>query len=107
MSHRKRWIAFGRTTTGTLYIDAGAHNALLHKGKSLLPAGIVRVEGKFSAGAAVRIVTGEGCAIARGLTNYSSENIDAIKGRKSTEIAAILGGKDFDEVIHRDNMAFF
>ncbi|MCK5863239.1 MAG: glutamate 5-kinase, partial [Candidatus Hydrogenedentes bacterium] len=80
MSHRKRWIAFGRTTTGTLYIDAGAHNALLHKGKSLLPAGIVRVEGKFSAGAAVRIVSGERDAIARGLTNYSSENIDAIKG---------------------------
>ena len=107
MPHRKRWIAFGRTTTGVLHIDEGACNALLNKGKSLLPAGIVRVEGKFDAGAAVRIVDGEGRTIARGLTNYSSESIAAIKGRKTREIASILGHKDFDEVVHRDNMVFF
>jgi len=107
LPHRKRWIAFGRTTTGAVHIDDGARNALLNKGKSLLPAGIVQVEGKFDAGAAVRIVDSEGRTIARGLANYSNEKINAIKGRKSTEIAAILGHKDFDEVIHRDNMAFF
>jgi len=107
MPHRKRWIAFGRSVTGTLCVDAGACNALLHKGKSLLPAGILRVEGKFDAGAAVRIVDGDGKPIARGLVNYSSESIDRIKGRKTAEIAELLGHKDFDEVIHRDNMAFF
>lgn len=107
MPHRKRWIAFGRTTTGALHIDDGARNALLRKGKSLLAAGIVQVDGKFAAGAAVRIVDSEGKMLARGLTNYGSDSIDAIKGKKSTEIAAILGQKDFDEVIHRDNMAFF
>ena len=107
MPHRKRWIAFGRTTTGALHIDDGARNALLRKGKSLLAAGIVQVDGKFAAGAAVRIVDREGKMLARGLANYGSDSIDAIKGKKSTEIAAILGQKDFDEVIHRDNMAFF
>ena len=107
MPHRKRWIAFGRTTTGVLHIDDGARNALLRKGKSLLAAGIVQVDGKFAAGAAVRIVDREGKMLARGLANYGSDSIDAIKGKKSTEIAAILGQKDFDEVIHRDNMAFF
>lgn len=105
MPHRKRWIAFGRTTSGALYIDNGAYDALLNKGKSLLPAGIIRVEGKFSAGAAVRIVAGDGRVLARGLTNYDSEKINAIKGCKSSEITGILGRKDFDEVIHRDNMA--
>lgn len=105
MPHKKRWIAFGRTTTGAVHIDDGARNALLHKGKSLLSAGIVQVDGKFAAGAAVRIVDSDERTIARGLTNYDSDSINAIKGWKSTEIAAILGRKDYDEVIHRDNMA--
>ncbi len=105
MPHRKRWIAFGRATSGTLHIDDGARNALLYKGKSLLPAGISKIEGKFEAGAAVRVVDANGQILARGLTNYGSDAIAAIKGKKTREIAAALGHKDFDEVIHRDNMA--
>ena len=104
LSHRKRWIAFGRKAGGTLQIDDGACRALVHSGKSLLAAGVVAVEGAFGVGAAVRIVDLEGREIARGLVNYSSEEIARIKGRKTKEIEAILGRKDFDEIIHRNNL---
>ncbi len=102
--HRKRWIAFGRTTVGALQVDDGARNAVVSHGKSLLAVGITAVEGKFSAGAAVRVTSKDGATIARGLTNYGSEDIAAIMGKKSGDIASILGRKDFDEVIHRNNM---
>ena len=104
LSHRKRWIAFGRKTGGTLQVDDGARAAMLTGGKSLLAAGIARVDGNFGAGAAVRIVDAKQHEIARGLVNYSSEDIVRIMGHKSKDIPAILGGKDFDEVIHRDNL---
>ena len=104
MSHRKRWIAFGRSTRGTIDIDDGARNALLTKGKSLLAAGITGLSGTFDIGAAVRIRDLSGKDIACGLVNYSSAELARIKGCKSGEIPAILGHKDFDEVIHRDNM---
>lgn len=105
LSHRKRWIAFGRAVQGRLLIDDGACGALLRNGKSLLAAGIVEVQGTFDVGAAVAISDASGRDIARGLVNYSSRDLDLIKGRKSKEIVAILGHKDFDEVIHRDNLA--
>ncbi len=104
MSHRKRWIAFGRATHGALQVDEGARNALLNQGKSLLAAGVIAVEGDFKPGDAVRIKDLAGNDIARGLVNYSSDEIRRIQGHKSNEIAEILGHKDFDEVIHRDNM---
>jgi len=104
LSQRKRWIAFGRTTRGTIQVDDGAATALVRKGKSLLPAGIVGVTGVFSEGAAVLVVDKAGRAIARGLVNYSSDAIQRIKGCKSDQIQSILGRKDFDEVIHRDNL---
>ncbi len=104
MSHRKRWIAFGRTTHGALQVDEGARNALVNQGKSLLAAGVVAVEGDFKAGDAVRIKDLANNDIARGLVNYSSDEVRRIQGRKSSEITAVLGHKDFDEVIHRDNM---
>jgi glutamate 5-kinase len=80
---------------------------IIAQGEKLLPAGIIHVEGKFDAGAAVRISDANGRVIARGLTNYGSDSIDAIKGKKTAEISVVLGRKDFDEVVHRDNMAFF
>jgi len=104
LSHRKRWIAFGRSTSGTIYVDGGARNAVINRGKSLLPAGITGIEGKFSAGAAVRVVDESGALIARGLVNYDSDSLRAIQGKKSAAIAGILGRKDFDEAIHRNNM---
>jgi len=104
LSHRKRWIAFGRASQGSLHVDEGAGRALRDGGKSLLAAGITGVTGDFPVGAAVRVLDPGGKRIARGLTNYSSDDIRRIRGRKSGEIAAILGRKDFDEVIHRDNL---
>lgn len=107
LTHRKRWIAFGRSTSGAVYVDKGAKTAILEKGKSLLPAGITAVEGRFSSGAAVRVVDESGVLIARGLVNYDSDALQAIQGKKSEAIAAILGRKDFDEAIHRNNMVVF
>jgi glutamate 5-kinase len=104
LSHRKRWIAFGRKSLGTLHVDDGARAALLHRGKSLLAAGLAGVDGHFGVGAAVKVVDSAGRELARGLVNYSSDDIRRIQGRKSKEIQAILGRKDFDEVIHRNNL---
>ena len=102
---RKKWIAFGSHVDGRLTVDDGAKDALLHKGKSLLPSGIVAVEGDFAAGDVVGIVDLQGREFARGISNYSLAELDKIKGQKSKEICSILGYKDFDEAIHRDNLS--
>lgn len=104
LSHRKRWIAFGRAARGFLEVDDGARKALLDKGRSLLAAGVTDVEGAFDVGAAVRVKDSAGRIIAVGLVNYSSDDIMRIKGCRSSEIESVLGSKDFDEVIHRDNL---
>jgi glutamate 5-kinase len=104
LTHRKRWIAFGRSTRGTIVVDEGARRALVEQGRSLLAAGVVDVAGRFAEGAAVRVIDVEGRSFAQGLVNYASEQITQIKGCKSSQIEAILGRKDFDEVIHRDNL---
>ncbi|MCX5757746.1 MAG: glutamate 5-kinase [Candidatus Hydrogenedentes bacterium] len=104
LPHRKRWIAFGRKAQGAVRIDNGARAALLERGKSLLAAGIADVQGHFTAGAAIKVLDTAGREIARGLTNYGSEDLLRIKGCSSKEIAAILGQKDFDEAIHRNNL---
>ncbi|NPV29275.1 MAG: glutamate 5-kinase [Firmicutes bacterium] len=104
MQARKRWIAYGSLIQGKVYVDRGAVNALVKKGKSLLPSGILRVEGSFEAGSVVSVVDPEGKELARGISNYSSKAVDLIKGRNTGEIEGILGYKDYDEVIHRDNL---
>ncbi len=104
MRQRKRWIAFGRSLRGALHVDDGARDALLRRGRSLLPAGVTAVSDTFDMGAAVRILDLEGRELGCGLVNYSSEEIERIKGCKTQDIPAILGRKDFDEVVHRDNL---
>ena len=104
ISHRKRWIAFGRTASGVLCIDDGARAALIERGRSLLAAGVVDVRGHFDLGSVVTITDSRGKDVARGVVNYSSEDLMRIKGHKSTEIERILGIKYNDEVIHRDNL---
>jgi len=104
MHARKKWIAFGTLPQGSLQIDPGARQALLNRGKSLLPAGVVTVEGEFDRGTVVAVCGADGREIARGLVNYSSEEIRLIAGMKSTEIEKVLNGKDYDEVIHRNNL---
>jgi len=100
---RKRWIAGTLEPKGAFTVDAGAAAALA-SGKSLLPAGVTRVEGKFERGDAVVIRNGEGVEIGRGLTTYGHEEAAAIIGRKSGEIAEILGYFGRAELIHRDDM---
>jgi glutamate 5-kinase len=101
---RKQWIAFTSRTKGRLWLDAGAVEALAMKGKSLLPSGIIRVEGRFEAGDAVSCMDPKGRDVAKGLVNYSSDDLAKIRGAKTGEIAGILGHKDYDEAIHRDNL---
>jgi glutamate 5-kinase len=104
MSARKRWIAYGIKPKGKVIVDQGAARAVTESKKSLLPSGITDVEGKFSDGDVVDIVAAGGGLVARGITSYSSEEIRKIKGLKTDRIEEVLGYKDYDEVIHRDNL---
>lgn len=102
---RKRWIAYGLVPQGILTLDDGAIDALTQKGRSLLAAGISQVEGTFTMNDAVELRTKNGLAIARGLVNYSSQEIEKIQGKHSKQIAAILGYEGADTVIHRDRLS--
>jgi glutamate 5-kinase len=102
-SARKAWIAGALNATGTLVVDDGALHAL-RGGKSLLPAGVVAVEGTFERGDAVIVRTLSGAEAGRGLSAYASGDIRRIAGHKSSEIAAILGYRGRDEIIHRDDL---
>ncbi|MCL4476817.1 MAG: glutamate 5-kinase [Nitrospirae bacterium] len=104
LSSKKGWIAYACRTKGSITVDEGAARALLHGGKSLLPSGIVSLSGSFEAGDAVYCLDPGGRRIAKGLTNYSSAEIEEIKGKKTSEIEGILGYQYSDEVIHRDNL---
>jgi len=101
---RKRWIGFARPPKGKLVVDEGAGRAVLERGSSLLPVGIANVEGNFKAGDTVSIVDFAGKEIARGLTNYNSEEVSLIRRCKTQELEAKLGRHDYDEVVHRDNL---
>ncbi|WP_227767576.1 glutamate 5-kinase [Zhaonella formicivorans] len=102
---KKRWIAFGSGIQGKITVDAGAQKAVVDDGKSLLPIGITAVEGNFEVGNVVSIHGPSGGEFARGIVNYASWEIEKIKGKNTSEILGILGHKDYDEVIHRDNLA--
>lgn len=104
MQARKKWIAFGTVAQGKVTIDSGAEAALLNKGKSLLPSGIIKVQGEFERGTVVSVIIPDGTEVARGIVNYSSEEIRLIMGCQTTKIEKILGEKDYDEVIHRNNL---
>ncbi len=104
LSSRKRWIAFSSQIRGTVVVNEGAKNMLVTGGKSLLPAGITDVTGTFKPGDLIAVSDEGGKRIARGFANYSAAEIRQIAGKQTSEIEQILGGKDFDEVIHRDNL---
>lgn len=104
LTSRKHWIAHALPSSGRLVLDNGARDALLKRGKSLLPSGITGVAGEFEAGDAVSCEDEGGKVFAKGLSNYNSRELVRIKGKKTSEILAILGYKDYDEVIHRDNL---
>jgi glutamate 5-kinase len=104
LNSKKYWIAFTLRPRGRLIIDDGAKKALLDKGRSLLPSGVTTVEGEFNAGDPVNCVDKEGTLLAKGLVNYNADDIRAIMGLKTAQILQKLGHKDYDEVIHRDNL---
>ncbi len=104
LTSRKHWIAFSSRPTGVIVVDDGARDALLNKGKSLLPSGIKAIDGSFDSGEVVRCVDSKGAEFARGVVNYGSSEIARIKGVKTSEVEAVLGYKVYDEVIHRDNL---
>lgn len=104
LKHRKQWIAFGDRPRGSVVVNVGARDMLVGKGKSLLSAGIVGCEGDFHEGDMVSVVDERGMQIAKGLINYSHSEVSQIMGKRSSEISKILGYKEYDEVIHRDNM---
>jgi glutamate 5-kinase len=104
LNARKHWIAFTKKLRGRLLLDEGAHKALADKGKSLLPSGIIEVEGSFERGDAVRLCDAEGREFARGIINYSQAELVRIQGHNSQEIEELLGYQYGAEVVHRDNL---
>lgn len=102
LSARKHWIAHTLKPKGKILIDAGAERALVTQGKSLLPGGIVGVQGDFKLGDCIEVCDEHGKVLGRGLVNYMATEVDRIKGKKTSDIERVLGYKYFDEVVHRD-----
>jgi glutamate 5-kinase len=101
---RKHWLAFTAKPRGRLRLDAGAVRAVRERGRSLLPAGIVSVEGRFGIGDAVACVDEQGAEFARGLAAYAAEDVRRIQGLATSQIGRVLGYSNGDEVIHRDDL---
>jgi len=104
MPSRKCWIAFSLKARGELMVDEGAAKALVEKGKSLLPSGIIEVAGEFGVGSPVNLVLQTGKQFGKGLVNYRASDMRRIMGLKSSQIPGKLGHKPYDEAVHRDNL---
>ena len=100
----KRWLGYTARPRGRLVVDAGARQAVQHQGRSLLPIGIVQVGGTFGKGDVVTLLDVEGVEFARGLSNYSSGDVERIRGLRSEQVREVIGASAYDEVIHRDNL---
>jgi glutamate 5-kinase len=107
LTSRKHWIAFTLEPRGRILVDEGARKAIIQKGKSLLPSGVLAAEGKFSLGDQVTLADGNGREFARGLTNYDSAEVNRIKGLRTAEVEGRLGYKHADEIVHRDDLVCF
>ncbi len=103
----KKWIAFGKKTRGAIVIDKGAQEAVLDKGKSILAVGVVRVDGKFNKGDTLQVFSLEGKLIARGISSFSSEDVQKIKGKNKKKILSEFDDSMCVEVIHRDGLVVF
>ncbi|GAB4219793.1 MAG: glutamate 5-kinase [Spirochaetota bacterium] len=107
LKSKKRWIAFNVKPKGKLIIDDGAVKALKENKKSLLAIGITQIEGNFDLGDAVEITDKRGTLIAKGIVNYTSGELEKIKGKNTQEIKKIFGSKYYEEVINRDDLIVF
>jgi glutamate 5-kinase len=103
LASRAHWIAHTLRPRGSLQLDAGAY-AALQKGRSLLPSGIVRVEGSFQQGDPVDLLDPEGQIFARGLATYASSELESIRGKRGSEIEGVLGYHLGDEAVHKDDL---
>jgi len=103
----KKWIAFGMKTKGAIIIDKGAEEAVLNKGKSILPVGVVKVSGKFNKGDTLKVFSMDNKLIAKGISNFSSDDILKIKGKNQKKILSEFNDAMCSEVIHRDCLVVF
>ncbi|MGA2478405.1 MAG: glutamate 5-kinase [Spirochaetia bacterium] len=105
MRGRKKWMAFNPQTEGAIVVDGGAEKAILSQGRSLLPAGVKGIRGAFAMGSVISIIDEQGREVARGLSNFSSEELEKIRGLNTKRIPEVLGAEAaFEEVVHRDNL---
>jgi glutamate 5-kinase len=104
LNQRKRWIAFRSRSRGIIRVDEGAKSAIIRRGASLLPSGIVAVEGDFPMGARVELHDECGVSFAVGLVSYDSEAVGRLKGKKRNEIKSTLGYEYLKEIIDRDDL---
>ncbi|MDL2280999.1 glutamate 5-kinase [Selenomonadales bacterium OttesenSCG-928-I06] len=104
LTDRKKRLIYESKTEGKIIVDKGCEKAIVHSGSSLLAKGITGVEGAFEQGDVIKIISQEGRELARGICNYNSDDVDRIKGVHTDEIANIIGTKQYNEVIHRDNL---
>jgi glutamate 5-kinase len=105
LSARRRWLGLTARPQGTLRLDDGARRAVERDGRSLLPVGVVAIDGIFGKGDVVSLCGGDGIEFARGLTNYSSADADRIRGLSTEQIARAVGKVPYVEIVHRDNLA--
>jgi glutamate 5-kinase len=105
VASRKRWIGLTAQPCGKLILDTGAQRAIADRGRSLLAVGISAVEGSFRKGDVVALCREDGSELARGLSNYGSEELNRIAGQPTERILELLGHRPHDEVVHRDNLA--
>jgi glutamate 5-kinase len=103
LTNRKHWIAYNLKPAGDIVVDPGAYEALVRKGKSLLPSGLKEIRGSFGVGECVRCLDLDGREFARGLVNYSAQELNQIKGLHTSSVEKVLGYKAYDEIIHRDD----
>jgi glutamate 5-kinase len=101
---RKRWIAYSSSTKGSIRVDDGAKKALFYHNKSLLASGILDIDGRFKSGDVVSITDKAGNEFAKGICNYSADELDKIKGLRSSDFRDALGYKAKDEIVHKDNL---
>jgi glutamate 5-kinase len=100
----KRWLGFTAQPKGRVLVDSGARAAVQERGRSLLPIGVVQVQGTFNKGDVISLCDAEGTEFARGLTNYSATDAGRILGLRTDQIGDVLGGMPYEEVVHRDNL---
>jgi glutamate 5-kinase len=107
MSSKKRWLSFFAKTHGQIHVDDGAEKAIIKNGRSLLPSGITALSGSFKKGSAVDITNKNSKVIAKGLSNYSIDDLRKIIGQKSSKVDEAQGFRGYEEAVHRDNLVLF